>query len=105
MSTPKPLVEPTSAVTPAASPLGPGIGSALLAALSFGATTPVIALVGRDLGPLATAALLYAGAAMGAGAQRAVARAGGRRLTRASWGRVALVALFGAALAPTLLAW
>ena len=93
------------AVTPTASSLGPGIVSALLAALSFGVTTPIIALAGRGLGPLGTAALLYAGAALGAGAQRAIMRSGGQRLTRASWGRVALVALFGAALAPTLLAW
>jgi len=87
------------------SSMGPGIVSALLAALSFGATTPIIARVGGDLGPLTTAALLYAGAALGAGVQRAVAQGRGQRLTRASWGRVALVALFGAALAPTLLAW
>jgi drug/metabolite transporter (DMT)-like permease len=85
--------------------MGPGIVSALLAALSFGATTPIIALVGGDLGPLGTAALLYVGAALGAGAQRVVSRSRDPRLPRASWGRVALVALFGAALAPTLLAW
>jgi drug/metabolite transporter (DMT)-like permease len=82
-----------------------GVVPALLAALSFGATTPIIALWGRSVGPLSTAALLYAGAAVGALGQRAVVPSNGARLTRVSMGRVALVALFGAAIAPTLLAW
>jgi drug/metabolite transporter (DMT)-like permease len=82
-----------------------GIVPALLAAVSFGATTPIIALGGREVGPLSTAALLYAGAALGALGQRAVVRSNGARLTRASIGRVVLVAVVGAAIAPTLLAW
>lgn len=82
-----------------------GIVPALLAAVSFGATTPIIALWGRSVGPLSTAALLYTGAALGALGQRALVRSNGARLTRASIGRVALVGVVGAAIAPTLLAW
>jgi drug/metabolite transporter (DMT)-like permease len=85
--------------------IGRGIVPALLAAVCFGATTPIIALWGRNVGPLSTAALLYGGAAMGALGQRAVIRSNGVRLTRASIRRVVLVALVGAAIAPTLLAW
>lgn len=82
-----------------------GVVPALLAAVSFGATTPIIALCGPSVGPLSTAALLYTGASLGALGQRALVRPNGARLTRASIGRVALVAVFGAAIAPTLLAW
>ena len=82
-----------------------GIAPALLAAVLFGATTPLIALAGQNVGALTTAALLYAGAAAGALLQRALGHSSGGGLSRASLGRVALVAVIGAAVAPTLLAW
>jgi drug/metabolite transporter (DMT)-like permease len=82
-----------------------GVVSALLAAATFGATTPVIAVAGRDVGTFTTAALLYAGAAGGALLQLAILGRTGAGLRRGQWRRVALVAFFGAALAPTLLAW
>ena len=82
-----------------------GIAPALLAAVLFGVTTPVIALAGQDVGALSTAALLYTGAALAAFGQRAVFRSRGPGLTTAALRRVALVAVFGAAIAPTLLAW
>jgi drug/metabolite transporter (DMT)-like permease len=88
-----------------ASPILRGVALALLAAVTFGATTPLIALAGRAVGPFTTAALLYAGAALGALLQRGIARARGPALRGGQWRRVALVAVFGAALAPTLLAW
>jgi len=78
---------------------------AILAAVTFGATTPVIALAGRGVGALATAALLYAGAALSALAQRLVFAPAGAPLRRGRLPRVALVALLGAAVAPTALAW
>ena len=40
-----------------------GVGYAIFAAVAFGATTPVIAWAGTGVGPFATAALLYLGAA------------------------------------------
>jgi drug/metabolite transporter (DMT)-like permease len=82
-----------------------GVVPALLAAVTFGATTPVIALAGRAVGTFTTAALLYAGAAGGALLQAGVAGRTGAALRGAQWRRVALVALFGGAVAPTLLAW
>ena len=89
-------------------PLQVGVGLAIVAALSFGVTTPVIAAMGRDAGPLTTAALLYAGACLSAallglrGRPRASA---GRPLGRSSLPRLLLIAVLGAALAPVLLAW
>src|SRR5262245_39659249 len=82
-----------------------GVLSALLAALTFGATTPVIALAGRAVGPFTTAALLYAGAVCGVLLQLGVLGRAGPALRVGQWRRVALVAVFGAAIAPTLLAW
>ena len=43
----------------------PGITSALLAALLFGASTPVAKLLLRDASPLLLAGLLYAGSGVG----------------------------------------
>lgn len=86
------------------SPITTGVLLAALAAVTFGVTTPAVAWAGRDLGPFTTAALLYAGAAASSFALRLV---GGRRdpLRRGDVGRVVLVAVFGGAIAPTLLAW
>ena len=41
-----------------------GVGFALLAALLFGASTPLVQRFGVNLGPWSTAALLYLGAAL-----------------------------------------
>lgn len=86
-------------------PLARGALIALLAALCFGVTIPVVARAGRGVGPLSTAALLYLGAFLAGVSLRAFVRAPGARLGRGDLPRVAVVALFGAALAPTLLAW
>lgn len=89
----------------AVSPIVRGTMFAVLAALSFGVTAPIIAVAGRTVGPLTTAALLYLGAALVVLVQRAAVPVRGARLPRALLPRVAVVALFGAAIAPTLLAW
>jgi drug/metabolite transporter (DMT)-like permease len=81
------------------------IGSwiAIAAAVLFGLTTPLIKHFGAASGPFATAALLYGGAALGAGIARR--RAAEPVLTRAQAPRLLIVALFGAVLAPAALAW
>lgn len=86
-------------------PLATGVLLAAIAALAFGATTPVVAWAGRDLGPLATAALLYLGAALTAGLLLAVAPRTAPRLRRGDAGRLIAIAMAGAAVAPALLAW
>lgn len=87
------------------SPMLVGTLLALGAAVAFGLTTPVIARAGAGLGPLTTAALLYAGAAAMALTMRPFSPRSGRAIQRSDRNRVLLVALFGAALAPALLAW
>jgi drug/metabolite transporter (DMT)-like permease len=76
---------------------------AVLAAATFGATVPFTQRAGRGVGPFATAACLYGGACLVAGvmtlARRSVERA------RFGAGRILVIALLGAAVAPTLLAW
>lgn len=77
---------------------------ALLAAVSFGISTPVVQRLGAGLGAFTTAALLYAGAALvgslslGSAAQEA-------RLQQADVPRLLLMAGFGAVLGPVALAW
>ena len=89
----------------ARSPITAGVALAVLAAIAFGVTTPVIAWVGRDVGPFTTAALLYVGAAVAAGALRVVRGRADARLRREDLPRVVAVAILGGAIAPTLLAW
>jgi len=90
----------------AGNPIVLGTMLAALAALAFGVTTPFIQRLGSGLGPLATAALLYLGAAMGA-----VSWPGRRRVRREASvtphdiPRLLAISFFGAALAPTLFAW
>jgi drug/metabolite transporter (DMT)-like permease len=74
-------------------------------AVAFGLTTPAIAWAGRDAGPLTTAALLYAGAALAALAMHVRRRAAGQALRRADVPRILAIALAGAAVAPVCLAW
>lgn len=82
-----------------------GTWLAILAALSFGLTTPFVERAGRATGPFTTAALLYAGACASALLLGRVAPSPGAPLGRAQLARLALIALFGAAIAPSLLAW
>ena len=81
-----------------------GVGFAIAAAVAFGLTTPIVAWAGAWVGPFATAALLYAGAALAAVIVR-LARAGDAPLRRADTPRIILVAIAGGAVAPVLLAW
>lgn len=77
---------------------------ALLAALLFGVSTPLVQLAGRGVGAFATACLLYVGAAlMGAALRRPVEREAALR--REDLGRLALMAACGAVVGPVALAW
>jgi drug/metabolite transporter (DMT)-like permease len=75
---------------------------ALASAAAFGATTPLVQRFGRGVGPLTTAGLLYAGAALFSALVRQKREAA---LRRTDTPRLLVVALFGAALAPVALAW
>ena len=77
---------------------------ALIAATLFGGSTPLVQRAGAGLGAFATAALLYGGAAlMGALLRQPVDREAAVR--RGDFGRIALMALFGAGIGPVALAW
>lgn len=78
-----------------------GVLLAAMAAIAFGVTTPIVAWAGAWIGPLSTAALLYAGAA----ASAIVFARTGAPLRRSDLPRVVAVAIVGGALAPVLLAW
>lgn len=77
---------------------------ALLAAALFGLSTPLVQHWGRGLGPFATAALLYAGAA-GVAAFMRQPREREAQLQTTDAGRLLLMALFGAVIGPVALAW
>lgn len=77
---------------------------ALLAAVLFGISTPLVQRYGAGLGPFTTAALLYLGAALaGALLRRPVEREA--RLRRRDLPRLLAMATFGALVAPVALAW
>jgi len=77
---------------------------ALLAATLFGISTPLVQREGAGIGAFTTAALLYAGAAlMGAVVRQPVEREAALR--RADLARLGLMAVFGAAVGPVMLAW
>lgn len=77
---------------------------ALGAATLFGVSTPVVQRAGVGLGPFATAALLYAGAAiLGALLRQPVDREA--RLQPTDARRIFSMACFGAVLGPVFLAW
>lgn len=80
-----------------------GVLLALLAALAFGLTTPLVQRAGALSGPFATAFLLYAGAALGTSPW--LERAPAAPLGRADAPRVVAIGLLGAAVAPVLFAW
>jgi drug/metabolite transporter (DMT)-like permease len=78
---------------------------AVVAAVAFGATTPLIRLAGRGAGPLPTATLLYAGALL---ASVLAPREGAAReapLRRGHAPRLVAIAMLGAIVAPACLAW
>lgn len=77
---------------------------ALLAALLFGASTPLLQRWGREVGSFATAALLYAGAALAGALLRQPVRSEAR-LRRGDAPRLLAMALFGAAIGPVALTW
>ena len=78
-----------------------GVLFALIAALTFGFTTPLIQKLAADSPPIATAALLYLGSALAS-----LRRSAGAGILRSPHRmRLVVIALFGAVLAPTCLAW
>ena len=77
---------------------------ALLAALLFGLSTPLVQHFGRGLGAFATAALLYAGAALVGLALRQPATREAR-LRRSDMPRLLAMAALGAVIGPVALAW
>src|SRR6185312_172928 len=83
------------------------VGGALaaLAAVAFGLVVPFTQRAGRGVGPFVTAAVLYGGAALFSAVVGALRRRAAPALRRADAGRVVVVAVLGAAVAPTLLAW
>lgn len=86
------------------SPIRAGAWLAILAAVSFGVTAPLVKVAGAGAGPFITAALLYLGAAgvslVGSRAPAREPAPGARHVPR-----LLLVAVIGAVIAPTLLAW
>lgn len=77
---------------------------ALLAALMFGASTPLVQRFGLGLGSFSTAALLYAGAALvGALLRRPIEREA--RVQPGDVRRLLAMGLFGAVIGPVALAW
>src|SRR5262245_32041705 len=86
------------------SPVGRGVLLALGAAVLFGAPTPFVQRASAGMGSLAAAALIYLGAGGTALALMAARRrVPGAPLGRRGLARLTVVALLGAALAPTLL--
>ena len=77
---------------------------ALLAAVLFGLSTPLVQHFGSGLGAFTTAALLYAGAAFVAWVIRHPPDREAR-LTRSDIPRIAAMAAFGAVIGPVALAW
>ena len=77
---------------------------ALLAAVLFGISTPLVQRLGAGVGSFTTASLLYAGAALiGTLLRRPATREAGVQPRDAP--RLALMALFGAGIGPVCLAW
>jgi drug/metabolite transporter (DMT)-like permease len=87
-----------------AGPAVPGGLLALLAATLFGISTPLVQRFGAGLGPFATAALLYGGAAVAGALLRQPVEVEAR-LRRSDGGRLAAMAAFGAVIGPVALAW
>ena len=90
---------------PHRSAFGRGVLLAVIAAVAFGATTPFIARGQQSASPIATACLLYLGAAAASLLSRLGQRRGDARLRAAHLPRLVAVATFGAVIAPVALAW
>lgn len=90
---------------PAREPLFRGGALALLAALAFGITTPLIQRFGRGVGSVPTAALLYAGAAIASLDPFRLSRGREAPVRRPHLLRLTAVALVGAVFAPICLTW
>lgn len=87
-------------------PIHTGTLLAAAAAIVFGVATPFIKLFGAGAGPLATAALLYMGAALGSLSRgNDIVEGREARVAAKHLPRLFAVAFFGAALAPSLFAW
>lgn len=86
-------------------PIATGVLLALASATAFGITIPVQGWAGFGIGAYSTAALLYVGASLASLAQRPFVREAGAPLTRSAWPALLIMAVAGAAIAPTLLAW
>lgn len=86
-------------------PIAAGVLLAVLAAVAFGVTTPIVAWAGHTVGPFATAALLYIGAAVTALILELSTSRSAPGVKRADSWRIIAIAVAGAAVAPTLLAW
>jgi drug/metabolite transporter (DMT)-like permease len=82
-----------------------GVLLATAAAVAFGVTTPIVAWAGRGQGAFATAALLYAGAALASAILWVLACTEAAPLRRRDLPRVLGVAITGGAIAPALLVW
>lgn len=85
--------------------LSPGISAALLAALLFGASTPLAKELLRDTSPMLLAGLLYLGSGIGLAAIRLLRDRGWNSppLKRNEWLWLALAISFGGVLGPLLL--
>jgi drug/metabolite transporter (DMT)-like permease len=101
------VVSPAAVETQTSGRVARGIGLAALAALLFGVTAPFLKLASQGVGVFAGASLLYLGAAAGAGLWLAASRPRPTSFRGVVAGsglaRLALVAFFGAVLAPALL--
>lgn len=86
-------------------PLLRGAGLALLAAVAFGVTTPLIQRFGKGVGAAPAAALLYAGAALASLDWPGRSRDREPPVRAAHLPRLVLVALLGAGFAPICLTW
>jgi drug/metabolite transporter (DMT)-like permease len=85
--------------------IGRGVALAALAAVLFGVTTPILERASAGVSPLLSGSLVYLGAMVGAGAMALLRRRdrGPAPTSRGVLARLAIVALVGAAVAPTLL--
>lgn len=82
-----------------------GIPAALLAALLFGASTPLAKLLLVQASPWVMAALLYLGSGLGLWLVRWLRRSPAVRLERGEWRWLAGAVLAGGVVAPVLLMW
>jgi drug/metabolite transporter (DMT)-like permease len=85
-------------------PAAHGAFLALLSAILFGASTPLVQHVGTHVSSWLTAALLYAGASVAGLLMRSTVT-NEASLQRQHWPRLLLMAFFGAVLGPVALAW